>query len=107
MAQHMTATHATVTELMRKIKGHGHKLYMDNFFSSPELFDDLAKKQIYCCGTVRSNRRGTPQDRAPKTPKLKRGDIRLRTRADLMGNTVAGQVRHLHVDGYSQCPRGR
>ena len=56
---------------------------MDNFFSSPELFDDLARKQIYCCGSVRLNRRGMPQDLAPKTTKLKRGDIRVRTRADL------------------------
>jgi len=39
-AQHVTATHATVTELTRKIEGRGHKLYMDSFFSSPELFDD-------------------------------------------------------------------
>ena len=30
-AQHVTATHATVTELTRKIEGRGHKLYMDNF----------------------------------------------------------------------------
>ena len=78
MAQHLTAT-----ELMRKIEGHGHKLYIDNIFSSPELFDDLAKKQIYCCGSVRPNRRGMPQDLAPKTTKLKRGDIRVRTRSDL------------------------
>ena len=82
-AQHVTATHATVTELTRKIEGRGHKLYMDNFFSSPELFDDLVKKQIYCCGTVRLNRRGMPQDLRLKTTKLKRGDIRVRTRADL------------------------
>jgi hypothetical protein len=34
-AQHITATHATVTELMRNI-GRGCKLYMDNFFSFPE-----------------------------------------------------------------------
>jgi len=61
MAQHVTATHATVTEQTRKI-GHGHKLYMDNFFSSPELFDDMVKNEIYCCGTVRLNRRGMPQD---------------------------------------------
>ena len=83
MAQHVTATDATMTELTRKIEGHGHKLYMDNFFSSPELFDDLANKQIYCCGTVRPNRKGMPQDLKPKTTKLKRGDIRVRTRADL------------------------
>ena len=27
-AQHVTATHATVTELTRKIEGRGHKLYV-------------------------------------------------------------------------------
>jgi len=32
MAQHVTATHATVTDLTRKIEGCGHKLYMDSFF---------------------------------------------------------------------------
>ena len=63
-AQHVTATHATLTELTRKI-GRGHKLYMDNF-CSPELFDDLAKKDLllwHC----RPNRRGMPQDLAPNT----------------------------------------
>ena len=82
-AQHVTATHATVTELTRKTEGRGYKLYKDSFFSSPELFDDLVKKQIYCCGTVRPNRRGMPQDPRPKTTKLKREDIRVRTMADL------------------------
>jgi len=61
-AQHVTVTHATVTELTRKIEGCGHKLYMGNFFSSPELLDDLANKQIYCCGTVWLSRRGMPED---------------------------------------------
>jgi len=56
-AQHVTASHVTVTKLTRRIEGHGHKLYRDNLFSSPELFDDLVKKQIYSCGTVRPNRR--------------------------------------------------
>ena len=56
---------------------------MENFFSSPELCDDLVKKQIYCCGTVRPNRKGMPQDLRTKTTKLKTGDIRVRTRADL------------------------
>jgi hypothetical protein len=34
----MTATHATVKQLTRKIQGSGHKLYMDNYFSSPDLY---------------------------------------------------------------------
>jgi hypothetical protein len=43
-AQHATATHTIMTELIRKIEGCGHKSYTDNFFSSPELFDGLVKK---------------------------------------------------------------
>ncbi len=82
-AQHLSATHATVSKLTEKIQGRGHKLYMDNYFSSPDLFDDLATKQIYCCGTVRPNRKGMPQDLDPKRMTLKRGDLQVRTRGDL------------------------
>ena len=65
-AQHVTATRATVTELTRKLEEHGHRLYMDSFVSSPELFDDLVKKQVYRCDTVRPNRKGMPQDLGPR-----------------------------------------
>ena len=51
--KHLTETHVTVSELTKKIQGHGHKLYMDNYFFSPDLFDDLAMNQIYCCGSAR------------------------------------------------------
>jgi hypothetical protein len=71
-AQHLTATHATVTELTRKIEGQGHKLYMADFFSFPELSDDLTKKKIKCCGTVRLNRKGMPEDLRHETVKLRR-----------------------------------
>jgi hypothetical protein len=33
----MTATHDTVAGLMRRVENVGHKLYMDNFFSFPDL----------------------------------------------------------------------
>jgi hypothetical protein len=32
----MTATHAKV-QLTRRVKGYDNKLYMDNYFSSPDL----------------------------------------------------------------------
>ena len=55
---------------------------MDNFLSSPDLYDDLAQKKIFCCGT-RLHGEGMPKDLKPKTLRLKRGDIRVRTRGDL------------------------
>jgi hypothetical protein len=51
--------HATVAELRTRIQNVGYKLYMDHFFSSPDLFDDLHSKTINCCGTVRPNRKGS------------------------------------------------
>jgi hypothetical protein len=79
----MTATHATVKQMTRKIQGCGHKLYMDNYFSSPDLYRDLTKQKINCCGTVRPNRKGMPDDFRSKTLKLKRGDVRVRTSGDM------------------------
>ena len=40
-------THNTVANLTKGVEGFGHKLYMDNFFSSPDLYDDLAQKKIF------------------------------------------------------------
>jgi len=37
----MTATHATLRHLTCRVDGLRHKLLMDNFFSSPRLFDNL------------------------------------------------------------------
>ena len=75
----MTATHATVRHLTSRVQGLGHKIFMDNFFSSPRLFDDWDRRKINSCGTVRPNRRDMPSDFGPKL-KLRRGDERVRTR---------------------------
>jgi len=56
---------------------------MENFFSSPRLFDDLDRCQINSCGTVQPNRKDMPRDFGPKQLKLKRGDVRVRTRGGL------------------------
>ena len=42
-------------ELMSDL--HGHQLYTDNYYTSPEVFLALYDKGINCCGTVRVNRR--------------------------------------------------
>jgi len=75
----MTATHKTV----RHLTSRGHKIFMDNFFSSPRPFDDLDRCTINSCGRVRPNRRDMPYDFGPKQLKLKRGDVRVRTRGGL------------------------
>jgi hypothetical protein len=50
----------------------GHTLYLDNWYSSPDLYRRLTERKTNVIGTVRPNRRDMPQD-ISKT-KLKRGD---------------------------------
>ena len=45
---------------------------MDNYYTSPALFDELASKKTGACGTLRLNRQGVPQN--IKTTKLKKGE---------------------------------
>jgi len=73
----MAATHTTVRHLTSSVESLGHKIFMDNFFSSPRLFDDLDRCKINFCGTVRPNRRDMPSDFGPKQLKLKRDDARV------------------------------
>jgi hypothetical protein len=57
-AQTVTATHATGRSLTRKIEGVGLKLYIGSLFSSPYLFDNMHRRGINCCGTVKQNHKG-------------------------------------------------
>jgi len=65
-----TATHVTVRNLTRRL-GVGHKLYMDNFFSCPDISNDLYTRGINCCWTVRQYHKEIP--RGLKATKIEMG----------------------------------
>jgi len=48
----ITATHGTVLQVIRGVEGLGHKVFMDNYLTSPALFDDLFQRKISAYGTV-------------------------------------------------------
>ncbi|PNF40809.1 hypothetical protein B7P43_G16650 [Cryptotermes secundus] len=81
--EEITLTHGIVLQLIRRVEGLGHKIYMDNYFSSPALFDDLLDRKINKCGTIHNDRRGMPQEIWPKSIKLKKGDIVRRVKRHL------------------------
>jgi len=81
-AQHLTATHNTVANLTRGVEGFGHKLYVDNFFSSPDYMTTWPRRKFSVVGQLGYIERACPRTSNP-TLKLKRGDIRVRTRGDL------------------------
>jgi hypothetical protein len=79
----MTATHATVRHLTHRVEGLAHKLFMDNSFSFPRLFDDSERCKINSCRTIQPDRKDTSPDIRPKKLKLERGNVRVRTGGNL------------------------
>jgi len=65
-------TAAVVLELLEPLFGRGHRLWIDRFFSSPELARKLnIELSTDCVGTLKLNRKNIPKE--VKHKKLERG----------------------------------
>ena len=69
-----------VKSLSKNIVGKYHHLFIDNFFTSPSLVDDLLKDKIYVCGTVRVNRSRWPVEFKNKSKKYIKNKLQLKKR---------------------------
>ena len=70
-----------VLQLTEQFRHKSHQVFCDNYFSSPELFDELLEHGIYACGTVRCDRVDFPPDLRGQT--LQRGRHMFRQRGSL------------------------
>lgn len=65
--------------------GTGYKLYLDSFYSSPSLFQDLLSRKIWACGTLRPGVAGFPKKKDnDMTEDAPRGTIRWLRRGQLL-----------------------
>ncbi|CAF3196066.1 unnamed protein product [Rotaria sp. Silwood2] len=53
-------TGCIVTTLLERFLNKGHSLFVDNYYSSPILFEYLPQYKTGACGTVRNDRAGLP-----------------------------------------------
>ncbi|XP_049796511.1 piggyBac transposable element-derived protein 4-like [Schistocerca nitens] len=60
----------------------GHTVYLDRFYSSPELFQQLAEKGTGAVGTVNKSRKGLPKDLV--SAKLKKGEMSFRRKDNVL-----------------------
>ena len=58
-----TQTTKVVVGLLQKcnLLGKGYHVYMDNYYSNPDLFWELHCKEVFACGICRSNRKNLPK----------------------------------------------
>ena len=68
-----------VMDLMQRYEGKNHFLYIDNFYTNPTLLIDLLKKDIFCTGTLRINRKGFPKALIPPNTSMPQGSYRFAT----------------------------
>ena len=54
-------SHRVILDLAEPYFNKGHRLFMDNFYSSPALYQELYGKKTLACGTVRQDRKGMPE----------------------------------------------
>uniref|UniRef100_A0A3Q2ZYM5 PiggyBac transposable element-derived protein domain-containing protein n=1 Tax=Kryptolebias marmoratus TaxID=37003 RepID=A0A3Q2ZYM5_KRYMA len=77
-------SYSSVMDLL-PLSSLGYTLFVDNFYTSPTLFQDLSARNIGCCGTIRKNRIGFPQtDKNDLPKKAERGDLRWLRRGNLL-----------------------
>jgi len=58
--------YSIVMKLVKSYLKKGHIVYTDNYYSSPQLFEDLWKEGTYASGTVRTNRKHFPDFLKPQ-----------------------------------------
>ncbi|KAK6185790.1 hypothetical protein SNE40_007943 [Patella caerulea] len=71
------ASSKVVLDLANDLLGLGYNIFIDNWYSSPELFYELKQHNTNVCGTVRLNRRNMPADL--RNIRLQKGDIAIRS----------------------------
>jgi len=81
----------------------GHYLYIDNYYSSPALCEQLKAKSTYVCGTVRTNRKDLPDmmkeyNKRDKKNKLKDFQSFFRTKELKMALSFRDKVAKSNVN---------
>ena len=69
----LSVSERVIVDLMEPLVWKGYHLYIDNWYPSITLFKYLYEHHTQACGTVRINRRGSPEP--VKQAKLRRGEV--------------------------------
>lgn len=73
----LNVSETVVKELSKLIIDKGYTLFLDNWYSSPKIFEYLLQHDTDAIGTVRSNRKNMPKELTEL--KLKKGEIAARS----------------------------
>ena len=73
-----------VLDLMSGLESFHNELFTDNYYTSPSLYMTLYKNGVSACGTVRSSRKGFPQELLTKATASNRSFYDFRSSGPLL-----------------------
>jgi len=76
------STYDTVMRMTADYQHQQHILFTDNWFTSPAVLDELKRRGIRCCGSVKRNRRGMPVITDEQVKALRQGEWLQRQKGD-------------------------
>jgi len=82
---HPSALGSTYDTVMRMTADHQHQqhvLFTDSWFTSPAVLDELKRRGVRCCGSVRRNRKGMPAISDAEVSALRQGEWLQRQKGD-------------------------
>jgi hypothetical protein len=62
----VTSTDGMALELVWKVEGVGHKIFVDNYFTSIKFLNDLHRRKINACSAIRHIRKEKPCNFSPE-----------------------------------------
>ena len=91
------ATKNVVMTLLEPLLGKGHVVYMDNYYTSPDLVAELKIAGTGVTGTVRANRKHLPPNIKTVSNGLKKGEPAQYWKTDHMTALAWHDVKRVHV----------
>jgi hypothetical protein len=76
------STYDTVMRMTAEYQQQQHILFTDNWFTSPAVLDELKRRGIRCCGSVKRNRKGMPAISDEAVAALRQGEWLQRQKDD-------------------------
>nr|XP_004210406.2 piggyBac transposable element-derived protein 4-like [Hydra vulgaris] len=62
MPKHFGLGESVLYQLTKPLHGKHHQVYFDNYFTTVPLMEYLLQHEVYCCGTIRSDRKYLPKN---------------------------------------------
>lgn len=91
-----TITESICLSLLDGFENRGHKVYTDNYYTSPSLYHELHSRNIGASGTVKAGRKGMPTAIHPHRLALIKGDAPVFMRANNMVACAWHDTKRVH-----------